>query len=92
MNFNWIQIVGIALLILSAIILLLGIWIYLDERNIQKNRVRRYSHQNQETIYTEEEKFYANLLLKKHELDADAFKTRKAMFDEALKHQNDSFK
>lgn len=84
MAFNWIQIIGITLLALGLVSLVFVFWYYLDERNIQ---ARKYYRQNQESNYTEEERFYANLLLKKNELDADAFKTRKAMFDEALKHQ-----
>lgn len=84
MAFNWIQIIGITLLALGLVSLVLVFWYYLDERNTQ---ARKYYRQNQESNYTEEEQFYANLLLKKNELDADAFKTRKAMFDEALKHQ-----
>lgn len=84
MAFNWIQIIGITLLALGLVSLVFVFWYYLDERNTQ---ARKYYRQNQESNYTEEERFYANLLLKKNELDADAFKTRKAMFDEALKHQ-----
>ena len=84
MAFNWIQIIGITLLALGLVSLVLVFWYYLDERNTQ---ARKYYRQNQESNYTEEEQFYANLLLKKNELDADAFQTRKDMFDEALKHQ-----
>lgn len=87
MNLTWIQITGLALLVLSAISLLLGIWSYLDERKAKKNQVQKYYRQTKTPAYTEEEQFYANLLLRKNDLDADAFATRRAMFDEALRQQ-----
>ena len=43
------------------------------------------------TEYTEEEEFYATLLQMKSDLDADAFRTRKAMLDEVLKHRRKEF-
>ena len=87
MNFDWAHIIGFALLALGVMSFALIILCYLDEQNIRKSSAQRYFRQNQEPTYTEEERFYADLLLKKNELDADAFQTRKDMFDEALKHQ-----
>lgn len=41
---------------------------------------------SKEPEYTEEEKFYAELLLMKQDLDADAFRTRQAMHQEFERH------
>lgn len=44
--------------------------------------IRTSDKQNQQPEYTEEEKLYAELLLMKHDLDADAYATRKKMMEE----------
>lgn len=44
-----------------------------------------------EPEYTEKEKFYAELLLMKHDLDADAFATKKQILDELNNQPQEDF-
>lgn len=54
---------------------------------IYKDEKEAKIHKANEPEYTKEEQFYASLLQQKSNLDADAFATRKAMLDEALRHR-----
>lgn len=89
MAYNVLAICGVIAIILLSISSIFEIVDYFKKKQAKKKTLsisQRYAaHSSPE--FTEEEQFYADLLLKKIDLDADAFATRKSMLDEYLKHK-----